>query len=73
MSSNNMKHVWLEKGCVGFRVDAVSHLFENKDVRDEPFCVRTNGTHSPDYKLHHYTYDLPAMSVRAYEIVRHLR
>lgn len=32
----NVLRFWLDKGASGFRVDAVSHLFEVADFRDEP-------------------------------------
>lgn len=32
----NVLQFWLDKGASGFRVDAVSHLFEAEDFRDEP-------------------------------------
>lgn len=36
---DEMKRVlrfWLDRGAAGFRVDAVNHLFEYADLRDEP-------------------------------------
>lgn len=32
----NVLRFWLDKGASGFRVDAVNHLFEYEDLRDEP-------------------------------------
>lgn len=32
----NVLRFWLDKGAAGFRVDAVNHLFEIADLRDEP-------------------------------------
>lgn len=32
----NVLRFWLKQGAYGFRVDAVNHLFEVADLRDEP-------------------------------------
>ncbi|KAK2587028.1 hypothetical protein KPH14_010988 [Odynerus spinipes] len=61
---------WLKKGVDGFRVDAVPHLFERDDLRDEPRSSNKNAT-SRDYTYldHIYTKDDP----RTYELVRSWR
>lgn len=28
---------WLDRGVLGFRIDALKHLFEVEDLRDEPY------------------------------------
>lgn len=49
---------WLDKGAGGFRVDAVNHLFEVEDFRDEPLSGWTEDPKSYDYVRHDYTKDL---------------
>lgn len=53
----NVLSFWLDKGASGFRVDAVSHLFEDRDFRDEPID-NTNDPLSYEYTRHDYTKDL---------------
>lgn len=60
---------WLKKGAGGFRIDAVNHLYEDKDFRDEPLSGHTKDPNSYDYLLHHFTQDLPEM----YEMVYSFR
>lgn len=48
------------KGVDGFRVDAISHLFEDSSYRDEPLSGLPNTT--PDQSEHYehiYTMDQP--------------
>ena len=33
---------WMKKGVAGFRLDAITHMFEDKDLRDEPYAPGTN-------------------------------
>ncbi len=33
---------WMRKGVSGFRLDAITHMFEDKDMRDEPYAPGTN-------------------------------
>ncbi len=58
---NDVLVFWLDKGVDGFRFDAVLHIFEDEEFRDEPRA--TDGvTDDPDdyyYLDHIYTYDLP--------------
>lgn len=58
---------WLGKGAGGFRIDAINHLYEFEDLRDEPLSGTTNDSKSYDYTLHHYTKDLPEMYEMVYE------
>lgn len=48
---------WLDKGASGFRVDAVNHLFEVEDLRDEPIDNPGDDL-SYGYTHKHYTKDL---------------
>lgn len=49
---------WLAKGVVGFRVDAVNHLFEVEDFRDEPETGTDLDPFSYGFTHHYYTRDL---------------
>lgn len=60
---------WLVKGASGFRIDAVNHLFEYANLKDEPLSGQTNDTQSYDYTLHYHTKDLPEV----YEMVYRFR
>lgn len=47
---------WLQRGAAGFRLDAINHMFEDKELRNEP----VNGWAAPDtydYTDHIYTKD----------------
>ncbi|XP_047354643.1 maltase 1-like [Vespa velutina] len=61
---------WLRKGVDGFRIDAVPHLFESEDLRDEPRSSDPNAT-DRDYTYldHIYTKD----DSRTYELVKSWR
>nr|XP_050856116.1 maltase 1-like [Vespula vulgaris] len=61
---------WLRKGVDGFRIDAVPHLFERDDLRDEPRSSDPSAT-DRDYTYldHIYTKDDP----RTYELVKSWR
>lgn len=51
---------WLDKGVDGFRVDAAAHLFEDKDLLDEPFNENaTVGKDQYEYLNHIYTKSQP--------------
>ncbi|XP_055847890.1 maltase 2 isoform X2 [Episyrphus balteatus] len=56
---------WLDKGVSGFRVDAVNHLFEVEDLRDEPETGTVKDSNSYEFLHHYYTKDLPEV----YEII----
>ncbi|XP_043493241.1 maltase 1-like [Polistes fuscatus] len=61
---------WLRKGIDGFRVDAVPHLFEVDDLRDEPRSFDPTTTERDYAYLNHiYTKDDP----RTYELVKSWR
>jgi alpha-glucosidase len=49
---------WLNKGADGFRVDAVSHLFEDSAMRNEPLSNKTDDPNEYGYTEHVYTKDL---------------
>lgn len=53
----NVLKFWLDKGASGFRVDAVNHLFEVEDYRDEPIADPSDPL-SYAYTRKDYTKDL---------------
>lgn len=57
----NVIRFWLKKGAAGFRIDAINHLFEVEDLRDEPLSGWTDDPNSYAYTHHHYTKDLDEM------------
>lgn len=54
----------MDKGCAGFRLDAINHMFEDPEFRDEPIDNKDNPD-SYDYLNHIHTKDLPEV----YDIV----
>ena len=54
---------WLDKGVSGFRVDAVNHLFEVEDLRDEPETGTVKDSNSYEFLHHYYTKDLVRIEV----------
>jgi alpha-glucosidase len=51
---------WLELGLDGFRVDAVQHLFEDVELRDEPPVNQTALQQGDYHGLEHvHTHNLP--------------
>ena len=59
---------WLDRGVAGFRLDAVTALFEDRALRDEPATGGTTAFGDP--RLHHvYTDNLP----EEHDVVRRLR
>jgi len=48
---------WLDLGVDGFRIDAVPHIIEDIDYRDEPRNPHVNDPEDYMYVLHDYTYD----------------
>ncbi|XP_049537638.1 uncharacterized protein LOC125952287 [Anopheles darlingi] len=49
---------WLRKGVAGFRIDAINHLFEVEDFRDEPETGTDRDPLSYGFTHHIYTKDL---------------
>src|SRR4051812_13050032 len=49
---------WLNKGASGFRVDAVSRLYEDPNLHDDPILPGKNAYGDPNIE-HKYTDDLP--------------
>jgi alpha-glucosidase len=50
--------LWMQKGVAGFRIDAVSRLFEDPQMRDDPYLPGMNVYGDRNIK-HLYTDDLP--------------
>jgi alpha-glucosidase len=59
---------WLDKGVDGFRMDAVSRLFEDPNLHDDPYLPGTNAFGDRNIQ-HKYTDDLP----ETHEVFRELR
>jgi alpha-glucosidase len=59
---------WLKRGVDGFRLDAVSRLFEDPELRDDPILPGTNPYGDPNIQ-HKYTDNLPEV----HEILRDFR
>jgi alpha-glucosidase len=59
---------WLSRGAAGFRVDAVSRLFEDPDLRDESILPGTDAYGNPRID-HKYTDNLPEV----HEVLREMR
>ena len=59
---------WLDKGASGFRIDAVSRLFEDPNLHDDPYLPGYNAYGDRNIK-HQYTDDLPEV----HDILRELR
>jgi alpha-glucosidase len=49
---------WMQKGVAGFRIDAVSRLFEDPEWRDDPYLPGINAYGDRNIR-HQYTDDLP--------------
>jgi len=49
---------WMKRGVAGFRIDAVSRLFEDPQMRDDPYLPGYNAYGDRNIK-HKYTDDLP--------------
>ena len=49
---------WMKRGVAGFRIDAVSRLFEDPQMRDDPYLPGTNAYGDRNVR-HKYTDDLP--------------
>jgi alpha-glucosidase len=59
---------WLDKGVSGFRIDAVSRLFEDPEMHDDPIKPGINVYGDPNIE-HKYTDNLPEV----HEVLRELR
>jgi len=59
---------WLDRGVAGFRIDAVSRLFEDPELRDDPILPGKNSYGDPKIK-HKYTDDLPEV----HDVLREMR
>jgi alpha-glucosidase len=59
---------WLDRGVAGFRLDAVSRLFEDPKLHDDPILSGTNAYGDPNIQ-HQYTDNLPEI----HEVLREMR
>jgi alpha-glucosidase len=59
---------WLDRGAAGFRMDAVSRLFEDPKLYDDPILPGKNAFGDPNIK-HKYTDDLPEV----HDVLREIR
>ena len=59
---------WLNRGVAGFRLDAVSRLFEDPNLRDDPILPGKNAYGDPNI-VHKYTDNLPEI----HEVLREMR
>lgn len=54
----NVLKFWLDRGIDGYRVDAIAHLIEDKELRDEPRSNQDVPPNDYNYLEHIYTRDL---------------
>jgi len=59
---------WLDRGAAGFRLDAVSRLFEDPNLHDDPILPGKNAYGDPNI-AHKYTDNLPEI----HEVLREMR
>jgi alpha-glucosidase len=59
---------WLDRGAAGFRVDAVSRLFEDPRLHDDPILPGKNAYGDPNIQ-HKYTQELPEV----HDVLREIR
>src|SRR5437899_1861093 len=59
---------WLDRGVTGFRLDAITTLFEDPQLRDEPALGGTNAQGDPNLK-NSYTDNLPEV----HDVIRRMR
>jgi alpha-glucosidase len=59
---------WMKHGVAGFRIDAVSRLFEDPEMRDDPYLPGYNAYGDRNIQ-HKYTDDLPEV----HDVLRELR
>ena len=60
---------WMKRGVAGFRLDAVTSLFEDSELRDEPVDKPGVDAYGDPILKHEYTNNLP----QAHEVLRELR
>jgi alpha-glucosidase len=63
-----MMRSWLDRGVAGFRLDAITSLIEDEQLRDEPLLGGTNAQGDPNLQ-HIYTDNLP----ETHQVIRRLR
>jgi alpha-glucosidase len=59
---------WMKRGVAGFRIDAVSRLYEDPEMRDDPYLPGINAYGDRNIK-HKYTDDLPEV----HDVLKELR
>jgi len=59
---------WLDKGVAGFRLDAVSRLYEDPNLHDDPILPGKNAYGDPNIR-HKYTDNLPEI----HDVLREMR
>jgi alpha-glucosidase len=59
---------WLDRGVAGFRLDAVSRLFEDQDLQDDPLLPGENAYGDPNIQ-HLHTDNLPEV----HEVLKEIR
>src|SRR5947208_15446129 len=59
---------WLDRGAAGFRMDAVSRLFEDPNLHNDPILPGRNAFGDPNIR-HQYTDNLPEV----HEVLREIR
>ena len=64
----NAMRFWLDRGVAGFRLDAVSRLFEDPNLHDDPILPGKNAYGDPNI-VHKYTDNLPEV----HEVLREMR
>jgi len=64
----NVLRFWLDRGVAGFRLDAVSRLFEDPNLHDDPLLPGTNAYGDQNIE-HKYTDNLPEV----HEVLREIR
>jgi alpha-glucosidase len=64
----NVLRFWLDRGVAGFRLDAVSRLFEDSDLQDDPVLPGRNAYGDPNIQ-HLHTDNLPEV----HEVLREMR
>lgn len=60
---------WMDKGIAGFRIDALTHLYEAASLEDEPYIAGFEGSNKFEHMNHIYTLNQP----ESIEIVKEWR